>query len=96
MAVHETRFDWADRGATSVYKFRFEKDDNVYVWFEFPGGDGSLYTTPDAGPYDVNDDLDVAEFKDLDELLAARDTTRETWISDLMAQFGERLAWTYP
>ena len=43
MSVHETRFEFADRGATSVYKFGFPPDyDVIYVWFEYGEEAGSL------------------------------------------------------
>jgi hypothetical protein len=96
VAKNETHFEYADRGATSVYKFRFPEDPNVYVWFEFAGDGASLYSTARPGPFRPDDALGPAPFGDLDELLASRRTTRAQWIADLMAQFGERLAWTYP
>ena len=96
MALNETFFEFADRGSTSVYKFRFEEDENLYVWFEYAGGGGSLHTTRSPGPFRVEDELGRADFPDLGALLTARATTKEQWIEDLMAQFGEPLAWTYP
>jgi hypothetical protein len=96
VALNTTRFEFADRGATSVYKFRVGDDPNIYVWFEYGSGSGSLHTTPRAGPYRVDDPLAGAEFADLDALLASRGTTRTQWVEDLLAQYGERLEWTYP
>ena len=95
MAKNETHFEFADRGATSVYKFRFEGEDTHYVWFE-SAGQGSLHTTPNPGPYSIHDDLGDPDHDDLDSLLAAHETSKKQWVQDLMAQFGERLAWTYP
>lgn len=97
MARNETHFEYADRGATSVYKFRIgENNPTWYVWFEYAGGGGSLYTTPHAGPYDPSHPLDDADHADLESLLNERGTTREQWVKDLMAQFGERIEWIYP
>jgi hypothetical protein len=96
VALNTTHFEFADRGATSVYKFRVGDDPTIYVWFEYGGESGALHTTLRSGPYRVDDPLTGAEFADLDALLAARGTTREQWIEDLLAQYGERLAWTYP
>ena len=96
MAVHETTFKFADRGATSVYKFSFPTDETVFVWFEYANGSNALFTTPASGPYRVEDPLEKAEYDDLDACLAAHETDKQTWIKDLMAQFGERIAWTYP
>lgn len=96
MALNTMHFEFAERGATSVYKFRVGNDPSYYVWFEYGGGSGSLHTTPRPGPYRADDPLGTAEFADLDGLLAARGTTRAQWIEDLLAQYGERLAWTYP
>jgi len=96
MALNETHFDYADRGAMSVYKFRAGDDETTYVWFEYGEGEGSLHTTPIRGPYDVNDPLEDAECADLDALLKARGVTKAQWIEDLMAQYGAPLAWTYP
>ena len=95
MSVNATHFAYADRGATSVYKFRFEGGDDWFVWFESDGA-GSLHRTANGGPYRVEDSLQPVEFEDLDALLTARGTNKEQWVKDLMAQFGERLAWTYP
>lgn len=95
MARNETFFLYADRGATSVYKFRFEGRPEFHVWFEYDGGDGVLFTTPEPGPYSVEHALEPAKIG-LEELLAERATTKAQWIKDLMAQFGEPLAWTYP
>ena len=95
MALNETFFTSADRGATSVYKFRFDGRPEAYVWFEYDGGDGALFTTPEAGPFRVEHPLDPAK-TDLESLLADRGTTKAQWVKDLMAQFGEPLAWTYP
>ena len=96
MALNETHFEFADRGSTGVYKFRFEEDPAIYVWFEYDNGTGALHTTPEAGPYRVDHALMAAEHKDLESLLAARGTTKQQWVLDLMAQRGESLAWTYP
>lgn len=102
MAVHETRFEFADKGPTSVYKFHFPDDDgdptnDVYwVWFEYAGGGGSLFRTPGPGPYKAEDDLEPAPHNDLDRLLAEHGTTKRQWIEDLLAQYGERISWTYP
>ena len=96
MSLNETFFEFADRGSTNVFKFRFEDDPNQYVWFEYEGGGGSLHTTPNPGPYRVDDPLHRCDFNDLDALLAGRGTTKGQWVTDLMAQFGEPLAWTYP
>jgi hypothetical protein len=96
VALNTTHFHFAERGATSVYKFRVGDDESVYVWFEYGGDSGSLHTTPRPGPYRVDDPLATAEFADLDALLAARGTTRKQWVIDLLAQYGERLEWTYP
>ncbi|MHC4958823.1 MAG: hypothetical protein ACYTGN_10660 [Planctomycetota bacterium] len=95
MALNETHFEFADRGATSVYKFRFAEDDRVFVWFEYDGGGGGLFTTSEGGPYRVEHDVEPAS-GDLDGCLAEHGTTKSQWVKDLMAQFGERLAWTYP
>ena len=96
MALDETHFFYADRGATSVYKFRVTGDDTIYVWFEYGEGGGSLHTTPNEGPYDVDHQLADADLADLDTLLQAKGTTKDQWTKDLMAQYGERVAWTYP
>lgn len=96
MALNTTRFQFAERGATSVYKFQVGDDEAHYVWFEYGDGSGSLHTTPRPGPYRVEDPIATAEFADLEALLAARGTNREQWVEDLLAQYGERLAWTYP
>lgn len=96
MARSEIHFEFADRGATSVYKFRVKEDPAYYVWFEYGDEGGGLFTTPAPGPYRVDDALDEAEFADLDALLQARGTSKAQWVEDLMAQFGERLAWAYP
>jgi len=95
MARNETFFLSADRGATSVYKFRFEGDSGLYVWFEYGGGDGALFSTTEPGPYRVDHPLEPAT-NDLDGLLAGHGTTKDQWVKDLMAQFGEPLAWRYP
>ena len=95
MALNETFFLYAGRGATSVYKFRFEGDAGFYVWFEYDGTDGSLFVTTEPGPYRVEHPLESAE-TDLESLLAEHGTTKEQWVKDLMAQFGEPLAWQYP
>ncbi len=96
MALNTTRFQFAERGATSVYKFQVGDDQAHYVWFEYGDGTGSLHTTPRPGPYRVEDPIGTAEYADLEALLAARGTTRSEWVKDLLAQYGERLAWTYP
>jgi hypothetical protein len=96
VALNTTHFEFAERGATSVYKFRVAGDEALYVWFEYGDDTGSLHTTPRPGPYRVDDPIATAEFADLGALLAARGTTREQWITDLLAQYGERLEWTYP
>ena len=96
MALNTTHFEFAERGATSVYKFRIGGDEAHYVWFEYGNETGSLHTTPQPGPYRVEDPLATAEFADLIALLVARATTRAQWVTDLMAQYGEYLEWTYP
>ena len=96
MAKSEIRFEFADRGPTSVYKFRVKEDPTYYVWFEYGPGQGGLYTTPRSGPYAADDPLEDCDVADLDALLAARGTTKRQWVADLMAQYGERLAWVYP
>jgi len=96
VALNTTHFEFAERGATSVYKFRVGGDPSLYVWFEYGNEAGSLHATPQPGPYRADDPLVTAEFADLDALLAARGTTRTQWVKDLLAQYGERLAWTYP
>ena len=96
MALNATHFEFAERGSTSVYKFRFDEDDRIFVWFETGEGKGTLHTTSDKGPYRVDDELGAAESADLEALLRTHGTTKAQWVEDLMAQFGERLAWTYP
>jgi len=96
MALDQTHFLFADRGHTSVYKFRVGEDPSIYVWFEYQGGGGTLYTTPKSGPFRPDDPLEDAPFPDLDTLLAERGTTKEQWVTDLFAQYGERVAWSYP
>lgn len=96
MALNETHFMFAERGSTSVYKFGFQKDERVFVWFEYGNGSGSLFTTGEAGPYRVDHDVERAPYNDLAACLEDHGTTMGQWIKDLMAQFGERLAWTYP
>ena len=96
MALNETHFQFAERGPVSVYKFRFDGDERFFVWFEDGDGKGTLHTTPTDGPYRVEDELVAADHADLDAVLAAHGTDKEQWVKDLMAQFGERLAWTYP
>jgi len=95
VSLNVTRFQSAEGGATSCYKFQVDDDPNTYVWFEFGDGAGSLHVTPRTGPFDPADPLADAEFSTLDDLLDARETTKLQWVRDLMAQFGERLAWTY-
>jgi hypothetical protein len=96
MALDQTRFLYADRGPTSVYKFRVGDDPAIYVWFEHSDGTGSLHTTPAAGPFRPDDPLEDAPFADLETLLLERGTTKAQWVEDLFAQYGERLAWSYP
>ena len=96
MALNETHFMFAERGSTSVYKFDFGKDDRVFVWFEYGDDPGSLFTTGEPGPYRVDHAVEQAPYNDLAACLEDHGTTKEQWIRDLMAQFGERLAWTYP
>jgi len=93
MARNDTHFEWADGGATGVYKFRVGGDPALYVWFDFGKGQGSLYRTVHAGPYRAEEPLLAADFASLDDLLGARGTTRAQWRRDLSAQFGERLGW---
>ena len=96
MALDQTHFFYADRGPTSVYKFRVGDDPLVYVWFEYSDGEGSLHTTPRGGPFRTDDPLGDAPFPDLETLLAERGTTKAQWTEDLFAQYGERVAWSYP
>lgn len=96
MALNETHFMFAERGSTSVYKFSFQKDDRVFVWFEYGNGSGSLFTTAERGPYRVDHPVEKAPYNDLVACLEDHGTSKDQWIQDLMAQFGERLAWTYP
>lgn len=96
MALDQTHFFYADRGPTSVYKFRVGDDPLVYVWFEYSDGEGSLHTTPRGGPFRTDDPLGDAPFPDLETLLSERGTTKAQWIEDLFAQYGERVAWSYP
>ncbi len=96
MALGQTRFLYADRGPTSVFKFCVGDDPVVYVWFEYSDGTGSLHTTAAAGPFRPDDALEDASFPDLDALLVERGTTKAQWIEDLFAQYGERIAWSYP
>lgn len=96
MAAHEIEFLYADRGPTSVYKFRVGEDAATYVWFEYSDGQGSLHVTPKAGPFRPDDPLEDAPFPDLDALLQERGTTKAQWTLDLFAQYGERIAWSYP
>jgi len=97
VARNLTHFEYADRGETSVYKFTFKDDPTIYVWFEYgPGESASLHTTPYPGPYRAEHPLEPCEFDDLEALLKARGTDKEQWIRDLMAQYGEYLAWQYP
>ncbi|MHC4223367.1 MAG: hypothetical protein ACYSX0_10825 [Planctomycetota bacterium] len=96
MALNETHFEYADRGSTSVFKFQVEADPTIFVWFEYGDGKGSLHTTREMGPYRVEHGLVPAAYPTLDALLEARGSSKEQWVRDLMAQFGERLAWTYP
>jgi len=35
VALDVTHFEYADRGPTSVYKFRVGDDPRIYVWFEY-------------------------------------------------------------
>jgi len=96
MALDQTHFFYAERGPTSFYKFRVGEDPLVYVWFESGDGTASLFTTPGAGPFRADDPLEDAPFPDLDTLLQERGTTKEQWIEDLFAQYGERVSWSYP
>jgi len=96
VARNVTHFESADRGRVGTYKFRVDDDPGVYVWFEHGSGPGSLFTTPRAGPFRPEDPLDPAPFPDLEALLRARGTSKERWVEDLMAQYGERVAWRYP
>ncbi|MHC4547812.1 MAG: hypothetical protein ACYTEZ_03460 [Planctomycetota bacterium] len=95
MALNATHFEYADQGETSVYKFTVGDDPTLHVWFEYADGGGSLHTTPQPGPYHAEEPLGNAAFQDLEALLAARGTTKEQWVKDLMAQYGEYLAWRY-
>jgi hypothetical protein len=96
MALDQTHFFYADRGPTSVYKFRVGEDPTAYVWFEYGDGEGSLHTTPKPGPFRPDDPLGDAPFEGLDALLEARGTTKAQWTLDLLAQYGERIDWAYP
>ncbi len=96
MALDQTHFLYADRGPTSVYKFRVGEDPLIYVWFEYSDGTGSLHVTPKAGPFRPDEPLEDAPFADLETLLAERGTTKAQWIEDLFAQYGERVHWSYP
>jgi len=96
MALDQTRFLYADRGPTSVYKFRVGEDPAIYVWFEYSDGTGSLHTTPEGGPFRPEDPLGAAPSDGLDTFLSERGTTKAQWIEDLFAQYGERIAWSYP
>lgn len=96
MALDQTHFLYADRGPTSVYKFRVEDDPTIYVWFEYSDGVGSLHTSPEGGPFRPDDPLEDAPFADLETLLAERGTSKAQWVEDLFAQYGERVAWSYP
>jgi hypothetical protein len=96
MALHKTEFLYADRGPTSVYKFRVGDDKTTYVWFEYSDGHGSLHRTPAAGRFRPDDPLEDAPFGDLETLLGERGTTKAQWVDDLFAQYGERIDWSYP
>jgi hypothetical protein len=96
MALDQTHFLYADRGPASVYKFQVGEDPRIYVWFEYAGGTGSLFVTPRKGPFRPDEPLEEAPFGDLDALLAEGGTTKAQWVEDLMAQYGERIAWVYP
>ena len=96
MALNETYFLYAERGSTNVFKFKVCDDPTIYLWFEYGDSGGALYTSRETGPYRVEHPLGPAEFSTLDELLDARETTREQWVKDLLAQFGEQIGWTYP
>jgi hypothetical protein len=96
LARNVVHFEFADKSRVGIYKFRVDGDPKVYVWFEYGNGTGSLFTTPRPGPFRAEDPLDPAPFSDLDALLAARGTTKAQWVEDLLAQYGERLAWRYP
>ena len=45
------------------------------------------------GIHRADDPGDAAEFG---ALLAERGTSKAQWVEDLFAQYGERIAWTYP
>lgn len=96
MAYHETVFAFAERGPISVYKFRLDGDPTDYVWFVKPDGKGALYRSKRPGPYRSDEPLEPAEFATLEELLESRGATKDRWLADLMAQYGERIHWTYP
>ena len=96
MALDQTRFLYADRGPTSVYKFRVGDDPTIYVWFEYSDGQGSLHATSRDGPFRPDDPIEEAPLGDLDTLLGERGTTKAQWVEDLFAQYGERVAWSYP
>jgi hypothetical protein len=96
MALHQTRFLYADRGPTSVYKFQVGDDPAIYVWFGSADGSGSLYLTPKPGPFRADEPLAEAPFRDLDALLAERGTTKAQWVEDLFGQYGDRVEWSYP
>lgn len=96
MALDRTRFLWANRGRTSVYKFRVGDDPTIWVWFVHGGGQGSLHTAPSAAPFRADEPLGPAPFPDLGALLSARGTSEAQWREDLLAQFGERIAWQLP
>jgi hypothetical protein len=95
--MNESFFDGVERGATTVFKFRIgDEDPTRYVWFEFPDGSTALHTTSRIGPYHPDDPLGSVAFATLNELLEAKGTSKEQWVKDLMAQYGEVLEWTYP
>jgi len=99
VATHETRFEFADKGETGVYKFRFPRStdpDTLFVWFEYADGGGSLFRTDRPGPYRADENLEPVGHDDLDRLIREHGTTKQRWVEDLIAQYGEWLAWAYP
>ena len=96
MALDTTHFFYADRGATSVYKFRVGEDPAAFVWFEYGARPGLAPHDAEGGPFRADDPLEDAPFPDLDALLAERGTTKDQWVEDLFAQYGDRVEWTYP
>jgi len=87
------KFLSADHGAIPVYKFRVGSDPAIFLWFDYgPKGEG-LYTTSNEGPFSPGDPISPAPLPSLDALLRARGLTKALWNEDLIAQFGERVAW---